>query len=394
MGEDRRIEPDTDDPTFYARLPLLDSFIDATSLERYHPAPDDWAVVISDVEGSTRAIEAGRYKDVNAVGVASIVATQNALPGIALPFVFGGDGATVLVPESGLDAVRPALRGIRAKASSAFDLALRTGIIGIRELRAAGHEIAVARMRVSEHASFAMFAGDGFAVAEKWLKDPAHAARFAVSDEGPASADLRGFECRWQPLANRRGTIASLIIQARGDRRTAHETYRSVVAALESITEGRAPLTEASLVLASDPTAFRQESALRGGSAGSFGYRWSALRAKVQNVVGRRLLAKGSSFAGFDGARYRAEVVRNTDYRKFDSMLRMVLDLSTDELDAIEALLEERQRAGTLAFGVHRSSAALMTCIVHDYKGNHVHFVDGADGGYALAAKQLKARLP
>ena len=88
MGEDRRIEPDTDDPTFYARLPLLDSFIDATSLERYHPAPDDWAVVISDVEGSTRAIEAGRYKDVNAVGVASIVAIQNALPGIALPFVF------------------------------------------------------------------------------------------------------------------------------------------------------------------------------------------------------------------------------------------------------------------------------------------------------------------
>ena len=37
--------------------------------------------------------------------------------------------------------------------------------------------------------------------------------------------------------------------------------------------------------------------------------------------------------------------------------------------------------------------AALMTCFVRSYQGNHVHFVDGSNGGYALAAKQLKAQL-
>jgi hypothetical protein len=46
-----------------------------------------------------------------------------------------------------------------------------------------------------------------------------------------------------------------------------------------------------------------------------------------------------------------------------------------------------------LAYGIHRSSSALATCMVKAYEGDHVHFVDGADGGYALAARQLKAQL-
>jgi len=46
-----------------------------------------------------------------------------------------------------------------------------------------------------------------------------------------------------------------------------------------------------------------------------------------------------------------------------------------------------------VAYGTHQASAALMTCLVRSYDGDHLHFVDGADGGYALAAKQMKAQL-
>jgi hypothetical protein len=34
-----------------------------------------------------------------------------------------------------------------------------------------------------------------------------------------------------------------------------------------------------------------------------------------------------------------------------------------------------------------------MTCLVFDYAGRHLHFIDGADGGLFMAAKALKERL-
>jgi hypothetical protein len=36
----------------------------------------------------------------------------------------------------------------------------------------------------------------------------------------------------------------------------------------------------------------------------------------------------------------------------------------------------------------------MMTCLVFSLEqSRHVHFIDGADGGYALAALQLKSQL-
>ena len=34
-----------------------------------------------------------------------------------------------------------------------------------------------------------------------------------------------------------------------------------------------------------------------------------------------------------------------------------------------------------------------MTCLIDDRASSHLHFVDGADGGYALAAAEMKAQL-
>ena len=49
--------------------------------------------------------------------------------------------------------------------------------------------------------------------------------------------------------------------------------------------------------------------------------------------------------------------------------------------------------AGNVVFGMYSASAALMTCVIESHQGAHVHFIDGADGGYALAAKEMKAQL-
>jgi hypothetical protein len=83
----------------------------------------------------------------------------------------------------------------------------------------------------------------------------------------------------------------------------------------------------------------------------------------------------------------------NTDARKFDEMLRMVLDSSLEQKDRLEALLKERHARGEIVYGIHLSPQALMTCLVFNLSGNHIHFVDGSDGGYAIAAQQMKQQI-
>ena len=64
---------------FYADLPGFSGFDHFSDAHCYAALPPDWFVVITDVQGSTRAIEEGRYKQVNALGAASIIALLNAV---------------------------------------------------------------------------------------------------------------------------------------------------------------------------------------------------------------------------------------------------------------------------------------------------------------------------
>jgi len=69
----------------------------------------------------------------------------------------------------------------------------------------------------------------------------------------------------------------------------------------------------------------------------------------------------------------------------------MTLDCSPALADRLEALLTEAQLKGIAHHGLHRQDAALMTCFVPSAtRSDHIHFVDGAMGGYAMAARALK----
>ena len=382
------------DESFFTDLPALTSFSDVPDPAVYRQAPDSWCLVITDVQGSTKAIEAGRYKDVNALGVASIVAVRNAIPDVELPFVFGGDGATLLCPASRLAQLEPALRGLQARAKQAFGLGMRAGIVPIRELHDAGHPVLVTRYRQSEHATFAMFAGSGLSEGERWIKDPERGARHAVGP-GEAAVDFTGFECRWEPIASTRDAILSLLVQARAsDRGEASAIYKSVIATVEEILEGDGhPVAVRNLQLATDSHRFDAEAKLLSGKVKGFGNWLTRTRAAVLSRIGTTLMDRGWNALGFPGEVYREQVVANTDFRKFDDTLRMVIDVTDAQQGAIDAYLGGEFAAGKLVYGMHRSPSALMTCVITEHAGEHVHFVDGANGGYALAARQLKGRL-
>ena len=69
----------------------------------------------------------------------------------------------------------------------------------------------------------------------------------------------------------------------------------------------------------------------------------------------------------------------------------MTVDCSTETIARLREILDTAKREGILRYGLHMQDSALMTCVVPSATtSTHMHFVDGAAGGYALAARQMR----
>ena len=72
-------------PDFFASLPVLTQPRDTFDTAQYRPAPDDWALAVTDIVGSTAQIANGRHKTVNFVGAMAIAALKNLCAPTAIP---------------------------------------------------------------------------------------------------------------------------------------------------------------------------------------------------------------------------------------------------------------------------------------------------------------------
>jgi hypothetical protein len=207
---------------FFTRLPVMGDFGDVTDAKCFQPAPKDWHVVITDVVNSTGAIESGNYQSVNILGATTIVALLNVAGSIEIPFVFGGDGASFLIPPSLIESARKALAAAKIRAQEAFNLELRAGIVPVKKIASDGHAIQIAKLKVSDHFAQAVFAGGGMSHAERLIKRPPAGELYELSCDGTlGDADLTGLQCRWNPIPSPKGETVSMLIQSRlGEIRT------------------------------------------------------------------------------------------------------------------------------------------------------------------------------
>lgn len=387
-----------DQVNFYHELTVLDSFGEAIETRHHQQLPPSWWIVIADVVGSTRAIEAGAYKKVNTVGVACIAAVVNVDRGIDIPFVFGGDGATFAVPEPMRERVMAALREAQRLARENFDLGLRVGLVRVGDLLEQGHWVRLARVRLSANVVQPTFSGRGWEEAERWVKDPLARGVLRVEEEnGPRDGSFEGFECRWQAVPSFHDhKLALLVAAVSNDAEANLDSYREVSHAIQRIYGDVAlyhPLRADRMRLSFNPRQLAHEWRVRSSQLGV----WSRIayfaRMLLLNLAGVWLFARRLDTQAVRWTRYKADMVENSDFRKFDGMLRMVIDGSEAQYRQLQDFLESRHRAGRLVYGLHKSGEALLTCIVFSYNGNHVHFVDGSEGGYALAARGLKQQL-
>ncbi len=375
---------------FYAGLPVFRDFTQIVDDANFRPLPDGWMIGVADVVQSTKAIAENRYKAVNMAGAAVIVAITNALQGRDFPFVFGGDGASFAVAAADANLARQALAETATWVREDLDLALRIGMVSAADIRAHGCDIRVARYAPSDNISIAMFSGGGLAYADAAMKR----GEIAVPAAAPgAHPDLTGLSCRYELIPSQRGLVLSLVVTP--GQRARPETFRAVIEAVTRIVEktpdASRPLPGQGLKFKWPPSGVDLE-ARASRRAGE-----SVAARKIKVLLLTFLIFLTMHFklrmGRFIPEKYERELVENSDFRKFDDSLRMVLDCTSELAAEIESYLQKAAADGVVRYGTHRQGAAMMTCFApHPANPNHVHFIDGADGGYAVAATAMKSQ--
>ena len=372
---------------FYGGIPVFRGFGSLMDPALYSPLPDDWSIGVADIVESTRAIANKRYKAVNMAGAAVIAAVTNALDGREFPFVFGGDGASFAVAPGDFDRARDALAATATWVGEDLDLMMRVALVPVKTVRSQGLDVRVARFGPSPNLSYAMFSGGGLGWAEAAMKRGEFAVAAAPPGEQP---DLSGLSCRFEEIPAVRGLILSvLVVRAEdADPVAFRKAIEDIIDLVERSPDAGRPVPAGGPEIRFPPSGVEYEAlAARGGSL--FRRRSVVLATALWAYIVMRL---GIKVGNFVPKTYLQQVVENSDFRKYDDGLRMVLDCTPDLERALTQRLASAASLGIMRYGLHRQDAAMMTCFTPSVmRSDHVHFIDGARGGYASAATALKA---
>ena len=373
--------------TFYGSIAVFRGFASLMDPALYSPLPDDWSIGVADIVESTRAIAEARYKAVNMAGAAVIASVTNALEGREFPFVFGGDGASFAVSPDDLPRAREALAATAIWVKEDLDLVMRVALVPIAAVRAQGLDVRVARFGPSANLSYAMFSGGGLGWAEAAMKRGEFTVPIAPSGTQP---DLTGLSCRFEEIPSTRGLILSvLVVPARGaDPDAFRKLIEDIIVLVERSPDAGRPVPPGGPPLRWPPAGVDFEArAQRGGSL--FKRRAAVL---THTLFAYLIMRFGISVGGFVPKTYVQQVVENSDFRKYDDGLRMILDCTPELERALTQRLAAAASTAIARYGLYRQDAAMMTCFTPSaLRSDHVHFIDGARGGYASAATALKA---
>ena len=379
---------------FLENVPLINQFEEILQPEHFRPLPEDWLLAVTDVVDSTGAIEGGKYRDVNIIGASAIIGCFNAASKQKLPFSFGGDGSAICIPPNLQEDALGVLAHVREIAAQSYNLNMRVALVPVAKIREAGYDVQITRYKLSDLESQPMFSGGGLSYAESLLKSNPMPEDIAISEDHLSKkADFSGLECRWQAVPSPRDETISLLVSTR------HSDVSQYSAILQKIREifGEEPLPHPLQV---DKLGFRYNPRKLMGEVKirTFGKNYLQrllylLKVLAQNVIGDWFMNRNSKTSATNWALYKPDMVRHADYRKFDDSLRMVISGTVEQRRQLQEYLAKLYEEGSLYYGIHLSQSALITCMVYRYHRQHIHFVDGNDGGYAEAARHLKKQV-
>ena len=354
--------------------------------------PGSWHVVVTDVKNSTAAVKEGRHNDVNLVAASSLIVALNLgkTAGIEIPFFFTGDGGTVIIPDSLLEQVMSGLNLHNQNSIQNFNLELHLGHLTVQEIRDAGHELNIAKVEFSTNFIKPVISGSGLKYAEQVIKAPS--AKGETTPEPLFDLNMEGLECRWDkikpPSAN--GEIVCYIIEA-VYANNQNQVFADTLQKINEIygePEQRNPLSIERLKLMLSATKIRKEMLAKYG-------RWKSryfVKTVLETIAGFFYFAFNFKVNFLKGKDYLVQVMNNADTLTIDGKINTVITGMPEKRILFLKYLNTEEGRGLLHFGHHISNESIMTCYIENRQDKHIHFVDGGDGGYTEASKELKRK--
>lgn len=374
---------------FYTRLPVNEISLSDLLMENhlFFKMPGNWHVLITDVKNSTKATQDGLHETVNLVATGSIVAVLNIAykADITVPFFFGGDGATFIIPASILEASIHALQLHRENTKNTFNLDLRVGHVPVTEIYEQGYELNISKLRTSEVFAIPVLLGDGLLFAEKKIKEPDYL--FAELPHSNEELDLSGMQCRWdriKPPHHNQEVVSLLVIAAKGVKQSV--VFKKVMDHIDEIygePQTRKPISVSKLKLKTTLAKIGLEMRTRMGGFKPIYLITTLIKTSLGPFY----------FRTKQGKNYLMRLVDMSDTLVIDGKINTVISGTSAQREKLEAALKEIENAGEIIYGLYVSSESVMSCYVRNMNDKHVHFVDGAEGGYTKAAGVLKQKI-
>lgn len=356
--------------------------------EGFEKVPDDWSIIVTDVEGSTAIFEKGDQQLVHLASTGSIIACLNIARDleIEIPFFFGGDGATILVPPSITAACIHALTLHQERCRINFEFHLRVGFRTVGTLATDGSFVRILKYKRNEFHTMPVILGNALKLAEKQIKE-----NDTLQEEAQAleyNLNLTGMECKWDKIAPPvpEGEVLSLIINAVNNE-DQHKIYSKIIQLMEDIygNDGsRNPISATTLKIIHNVQQLRNEVSMKFKTFSWFNWFKSFVRTCVATVFIRFTPS---------GKKYLDEIVNLTEILMLDGSINTVIAGTKKQRLALLKTLNLLEEKGIINYGYYVSKSSVISCYVTAVDSYHIHFLDGDNGGYTRASKVLKAKL-
>ncbi|WP_443632813.1 DUF3095 family protein [Candidatus Marifrigoribacter sp. Uisw_064] len=356
----------------------------------FSEVPNTWHVMVVDIQNSTQAVDEGKHHQINLTATGAIISVLNTIrkekQNIEIPYFFGGDGATFILPTLLLNKITLVLENYSLHIKRNTNLTLRVGHISVKKLDAQKSSLKIVKHQLTEQLTIPIVIGNGLKKAEEIIKITFVESNFIDFKKDLLS--LEGMECRWKQInpTQAKKKVICLLIDTINETNQ-RDTYRDVLAQMDHMFgtfKSRQPIKPASLKLNFSISKIWEEMKIS-----LVNKNWIYL---FKNWM-VTLLGKWYFNLSPNGKQYLIQIGQLSHTFMLDGMINTIFTAEQSKIDLFIAYLNQLEKDNKIIYGIHVTHASVMSCYVLDRKTKHAHFVDGTEGGYTSAAKMFKTKL-